>query len=204
MTFNLHEDQPPDSPNSWEKRRDLCISVITSYSPMILCTQQGLSSSPYTRLYMNVCVCCSVDLGRACFLIEMVDLGLHWPVFWRWVFLLLGCGSIFLLKCLASEQRFGWMMFLIEEFLILTLLNHTPFEWWTGLGFSNLFFGGASFASYSLSWVYFHKYWWFGFSFFKLISYIFFLSFVQDCNPNWIIFSRACQVTFLLSHELLL
>jgi hypothetical protein len=141
MTFNLHEDQPPDSPNSWEKRRDLCISVITSYSPMILCTQQGLSSSPYTRLYMNVCVCCSVDLGRACFLIEMVDLGLHWPVFWRWVFLLLGCGSIFLLKCLASEQRFGWMMFLIEEFLILTLLNHTPFEWWTGLGFSNLFFG---------------------------------------------------------------
>ncbi|KAL6012166.1 hypothetical protein ACLOJK_002644 [Asimina triloba] len=42
MTFNLHEDQPSDSPNSWEKRRDLCISVITSYSPIILCTQQGL------------------------------------------------------------------------------------------------------------------------------------------------------------------
>ncbi|KAK8496099.1 hypothetical protein V6N12_046668 [Hibiscus sabdariffa] len=44
MTFNLHEDQPEDSPNSWEKRRDLCISVITSYSPIILCTQQGVKS----------------------------------------------------------------------------------------------------------------------------------------------------------------
>lgn len=41
MTFNLHDDQPQDSPNSWEKRRDICISVITSYSPIILCTQQG-------------------------------------------------------------------------------------------------------------------------------------------------------------------
>lgn len=41
MTFNLHEDQQEDSPNSWAKRRDLCISVITSYSPTILCTQQG-------------------------------------------------------------------------------------------------------------------------------------------------------------------
>ncbi|KAG6587822.1 hypothetical protein SDJN03_16387, partial [Cucurbita argyrosperma subsp. sororia] len=41
MTFNLHDDQPPESSNSWEKRRDLCISVITSYSPAILCTQQG-------------------------------------------------------------------------------------------------------------------------------------------------------------------
>ncbi|EXB96618.1 hypothetical protein L484_002875 [Morus notabilis] len=44
MTFNLHEDQPPESPNSWEKRRDLCLSVITSYYPMILCTQQGVKS----------------------------------------------------------------------------------------------------------------------------------------------------------------
>jgi hypothetical protein len=41
MTFNLHDDEPQDSPNSWEKRRDICISVITSYSPIILCTQQG-------------------------------------------------------------------------------------------------------------------------------------------------------------------
>jgi len=41
MTFNLLEDQPEDSPNSWDKRKDLCVSVITSYSPMILCTQQG-------------------------------------------------------------------------------------------------------------------------------------------------------------------
>lgn len=41
MTFNLHDDQPEESPNSWEKRKDLCLSVITSYSPVILCTQQG-------------------------------------------------------------------------------------------------------------------------------------------------------------------
>ncbi|XWS72636.1 hypothetical protein CRYUN_Cryun02cG0057100 [Craigia yunnanensis] len=44
MTFNLYEDQLEDNPNSWEKRRDLCISVITSYSPIILCTQQGIKS----------------------------------------------------------------------------------------------------------------------------------------------------------------
>ncbi|PON99390.1 Endonuclease/exonuclease/phosphatase [Trema orientale] len=44
MTFNLHEDQPPESPNSWEKRRDLCLRVITSYCPVILCTQQGVKS----------------------------------------------------------------------------------------------------------------------------------------------------------------
>ncbi|VAH03746.1 unnamed protein product [Triticum turgidum subsp. durum] len=42
MTLNLHEgNQPSESPNSWEKRRDICVSVITSYSPTILCTQQG-------------------------------------------------------------------------------------------------------------------------------------------------------------------
>lgn len=44
MTFNLLEDQAEDSPYSWEKRKDICISVITSYSPMILCTQQGVKS----------------------------------------------------------------------------------------------------------------------------------------------------------------
>ncbi|KAJ4832613.1 hypothetical protein Tsubulata_027167 [Turnera subulata] len=44
MTFNLLEDQLEDSPNSWEKRKDLCISVITSYSPLILCTQQGVKA----------------------------------------------------------------------------------------------------------------------------------------------------------------
>ncbi|KAL6624749.1 hypothetical protein ACP70R_032070 [Stipagrostis hirtigluma subsp. patula] len=43
MTLNLHEgEQPSESPNSWEKRRDICVSVITSYSPTILCTQQAL------------------------------------------------------------------------------------------------------------------------------------------------------------------
>ncbi|KAH6794405.1 DNAse I-like superfamily protein [Perilla frutescens var. hirtella] len=44
MTFNLLEDQPEDSPNSWDKRKELCVTVITSYSPMILCTQQGVKS----------------------------------------------------------------------------------------------------------------------------------------------------------------
>ncbi|KAB5514503.1 hypothetical protein DKX38_028409 [Salix brachista] len=44
MTFNLHDDQAEDSPNSWEKRKGLCISVITSYSPTILCTQQGVKT----------------------------------------------------------------------------------------------------------------------------------------------------------------
>uniref|UniRef100_A0A803QB01 Endonuclease/exonuclease/phosphatase domain-containing protein n=1 Tax=Cannabis sativa TaxID=3483 RepID=A0A803QB01_CANSA len=44
MTFNLHEDQPPESPNSWDKRKELCLRVITSYYPMILCTQQGVKS----------------------------------------------------------------------------------------------------------------------------------------------------------------
>lgn len=43
MTLNLCEgDLPADSPNAWEKRREICVSVITSYSPTILCTQQGL------------------------------------------------------------------------------------------------------------------------------------------------------------------
>ncbi|KAG9455866.1 hypothetical protein H6P81_000374 [Aristolochia fimbriata] len=41
MTLNLLEDQLHESPNSWEKRRGLCIRVINCYSPMILCTQQG-------------------------------------------------------------------------------------------------------------------------------------------------------------------
>ncbi|CAH2077415.1 unnamed protein product, partial [Thlaspi arvense] len=44
MTFNLHDDQPEESPNSWQKRKDLCLSVITSYSPIVLCTQQGVKS----------------------------------------------------------------------------------------------------------------------------------------------------------------
>ncbi|KAG8084968.1 hypothetical protein GUJ93_ZPchr0010g7520 [Zizania palustris] len=43
MTLNLHEgEQRSESPNSWERRRDICVSVITSYSPIIFCTQQGL------------------------------------------------------------------------------------------------------------------------------------------------------------------
>ncbi|KAJ6828904.1 uncharacterized protein M6B38_358860 [Iris pallida] len=43
MTLNLGDgEEAADGPNAWEKRRDLCVSVITSYSPTILCTQQGL------------------------------------------------------------------------------------------------------------------------------------------------------------------
>lgn len=59
MTFNLLEDQLEDSPNSWSKRRDLCVSVITSYSPMILCTQQGYC------FFVSVC-------GSCCLLIWVV------------------------------------------------------------------------------------------------------------------------------------
>ncbi|XP_078443766.1 DNAse I-like superfamily protein [Wolffia australiana] len=44
MTLNLHDpDQEKDGPNCWEKRRDICVSVIASYSPAILCTQQGVN-----------------------------------------------------------------------------------------------------------------------------------------------------------------
>ncbi|KAK7304812.1 hypothetical protein VNO77_42701 [Canavalia gladiata] len=50
MTFNLHDDhQLLDTPNSWEKRRDLCLTVITSYSPIILCTQQGYDQFGISR-----------------------------------------------------------------------------------------------------------------------------------------------------------
>lgn len=63
MTFNLHEDQPDNSPNSWEKRRDLCISVITSYSPIILCTQQGFQICFF---YVDlVCACVFTENGRS-------------------------------------------------------------------------------------------------------------------------------------------
>lgn len=53
MTLNLVDDQPEDSPNSWTKRRDLCVSVITSYSPIILCTQQGMP----THTCIQLCLC---------------------------------------------------------------------------------------------------------------------------------------------------
>lgn len=44
MSLNLHEgDQARDSPNGWDRRKEICISVITNYSPTILCTQQGHS-----------------------------------------------------------------------------------------------------------------------------------------------------------------
>lgn len=62
MTFNLHEDQTEDSPYSWEKRRDLCISVITSYSPMILCTQQGIFASAFIAAVCVWILLCRCDL----------------------------------------------------------------------------------------------------------------------------------------------
>ncbi|KAL9326081.1 hypothetical protein ACSQ67_006726 [Phaseolus vulgaris] len=70
MTFNLHDDEPHDSPNSWEKRRDLCISVITNYSPIILCTQQVdivFSVSPLITViqftYPLLCIDVHLDSG---------------------------------------------------------------------------------------------------------------------------------------------
>ncbi|KAL3840652.1 hypothetical protein ACJIZ3_025243 [Penstemon smallii] len=59
MTFNLLEDQQEDSPNSWDKRKDLCVTVITSYSPMIICTQQGVKSQ---LDYLRQCLPVSFDL----------------------------------------------------------------------------------------------------------------------------------------------
>lgn len=76
MTFNLHEDQPDDSPNSWEKRRDLCVSVITSYSPMILCTQQGLQICFF--LVDLVCACAFTENGRSgSVLFCVLEMGFH-------------------------------------------------------------------------------------------------------------------------------
>lgn len=137
MTFNLHEDQPSDSPNVWEKRRDLCISVITSYSPMILCTQQGiveiytlfdqrndfflslirrgielvsfwrwvLSSFYFFILFYFFCgrfFDNGFDSRRCVFHVfgfwlgRMIDMGLHWFIFWRWVFVSLDFLMFFL------------------------------------------------------------------------------------------------------------
>ena len=81
MTFNLHEDQAEDSPNSWEKRKDLCISVITNYSPMILCTQQGL-----LLLFLHIC------LGVILFLVVFSVDRMFWYLSFllgTWVFVLL-------------------------------------------------------------------------------------------------------------------
>ncbi|BFI39675.1 hypothetical protein MPTK2_7g02090 [Marchantia polymorpha subsp. ruderalis] len=44
MTFNLHRDRVTDGQNSWEHRKDLCASVINKFSPLIVCTQEGLKS----------------------------------------------------------------------------------------------------------------------------------------------------------------
>ena len=67
MTFNLHEDQAEDSPNSWVKRRDLCVSVISSYCPMILCTQQGLILFFFFVVFIEM-----FDLGLLClFILEI-------------------------------------------------------------------------------------------------------------------------------------
>ena len=52
MTFNLHDDQPSDSLNSWDNRKDLCISVITSHSPNVICTQQGFLFFYFTFNYL--------------------------------------------------------------------------------------------------------------------------------------------------------
>lgn len=74
MTFNLLEDQLEDSPNTWEKRKDLCISVITSYSPMILCTQQGLNKVSFFFGYFSVFRW--ILIGFSVVFVGMGDLGL--------------------------------------------------------------------------------------------------------------------------------
>lgn len=87
MTFNLRDDQPQDSPNSWEKRRDLCVSVITSYSPMILCTQQGFISCFFLPFFFLIN--CNVNLMRIRILIliwVLLDKRLLLWVFCDWDF----------------------------------------------------------------------------------------------------------------------
>ena len=145
MTFNLHEDQPPDSPNSWEKRRDLCISVITSYSPAILCTQQGPFSSPCTPLYyMYLCMC-------ICWGVLVV--WLKWLI---WVFfdLCFGGGILIfhvvvrVLQFFEYQWKKVWVndvlgrrvqgsYFILLTWLVILYLK----DLWIGLGFSNLVLG---------------------------------------------------------------
>lgn len=88
MTFNLHEDQAEDSPNSWEKRKDLCISVITSYFPMILCTQQGL-----LLLFLYVCFWLCF-LWKGCSGVFHFCLGHGFLFFWAQVELCICTGCI--------------------------------------------------------------------------------------------------------------
>ncbi|KAG6772249.1 hypothetical protein POTOM_023649 [Populus tomentosa] len=75
MTFNLHEDQAEDSPNSWEKRKDLCISVITNYSPMILCTQQGVKTQlDYLQQCLPAAIVVIIFIGNTQENVEIFDL----------------------------------------------------------------------------------------------------------------------------------
>lgn len=78
MTFNLHEDESEDSPNSWEKRRDLCISVITSYSPIILCTQQGYDQFGISRKGPQDTSdeCCTIFYDKE--KVELIEGGTFW------------------------------------------------------------------------------------------------------------------------------
>ncbi|KAK4777932.1 hypothetical protein SAY87_018119 [Trapa incisa] len=73
MTFNLHDDQAEDSPNSWSKRRGLCISVITSYSPMILCTQQGVK---FQLDYLQSCFTVDLNAWQVMINLEYQERGL--------------------------------------------------------------------------------------------------------------------------------
>ncbi|KAL2610974.1 hypothetical protein R1flu_022666, partial [Riccia fluitans] len=44
MTFNLHRERTTDGPNSWEHRKDICANIIKKFSPLLVCTQEGLKS----------------------------------------------------------------------------------------------------------------------------------------------------------------
>lgn len=111
MTFNLHDDQPEESPNSWHKRKDLCLSVITSYSPIVLCTQQGsFLSSPgifFSHMDQSMPVRSWFLLHFwwsnpwSWFLLHIDDLGIFWSTeeIWKWVLVSIeqGCDYLFYL-----------------------------------------------------------------------------------------------------------
>lgn len=122
MSFNLHDDQPPESSNSWEKRRDLCISVITSYSPAILCTQQGISLFFLLFCY-STCLILSMlaDLDLGCDFVAIIHLGFCLFEFFWWVF-----GSV---GFRLSFWAWGWVI-LLESFNWVVCTSSGAFSFW--------------------------------------------------------------------------
>jgi len=124
MTFNLHEDQAEDSPNSWEKRKDLCISVITNYSPMILCTQQGL-----LLLSLHVCLC--VVLFLVVFSVDRMFWYLSF-LLGTWVFVLLSSSWVMCVYIYIYGLYCGGFFdlgFLCLLHLVDLIVFQLEFEW---------------------------------------------------------------------------